>query len=225
MRVFAYVIRTVSRGYRLTGCVPWVSRELVLFGPCKKRMRPEIGEDDYIVGISPAGVGKSRRVLLWMRVKERITFGEAYQRGKSNSRLRAARGHAIHMRPKRGLAFHPGDVGSYEHIPGAPHGDDWASYVEGKRDVFLIGAPESWVAESQAPVVDGTLLKLLKIGARWKGHATIDNPLTENARGRHAKIGGKTARQIREWIAERSPSERVQQSHSHTRCGRKCDCE
>jgi hypothetical protein len=87
-------------GCRLNGCVPWVTHGKVFFGSCKKRMRPESETGDYIMGISPAGVGDPRRVLLWMQVAERMSFGEAYLRGKKNKFLRIARGHAIHVRPK-----------------------------------------------------------------------------------------------------------------------------
>ncbi len=81
LRVFAYIISTVGPDYRLIGSVPWVKEGKVFFGPCKKNMRPEVEEGDYIMGISPAGVGRQRRVLLWMRVDKKMTFASAYQRG------------------------------------------------------------------------------------------------------------------------------------------------
>jgi hypothetical protein len=37
--------------------------------------------------------------------------------------LRDVRGTAIHVRPRNVPVYRPGDPGSYEHIPGAPHSD------------------------------------------------------------------------------------------------------
>jgi len=126
--VFAYVIETVDRNYKLTGCVPWVSDGLVLFGPCKKKMRPEVRPGDYILGISPSHARSPRRVLLWMRVAEKMTFAEAYRRGNTDKAFRAARGHAIHVRPN---SFRVGKPASYAHISGAPHSHHWRSDIEG----------------------------------------------------------------------------------------------
>src|SRR5947209_8200773 len=104
-RVFAYIINTVGARYRLKGAVPWVSHGKVFFGPCKKRMRPDVQTGDYILGISGAGAGLPGRVLLWMKIDKRMTFKEAYDRGTTDIVFRALRGTAIHVRPRK-LSFH-----------------------------------------------------------------------------------------------------------------------
>ena len=103
-RVFAYIISTVEQGCRLNGSVPWVTSGRVFFGPCKKRMRPLVEKGDYIMGLSPASVGR-RRVLLWMKVAEKMTFADAYARGKTDKLFRALRGCAIHVRPAKGVTL------------------------------------------------------------------------------------------------------------------------
>jgi len=222
--VFAYVIETVDRNYELTGCVPWVSEGLVLFGPCKKQMRPEVRHGDYILGISPSHARSPRRVLLWMRVAEKMTFAEAYRRGNTDKAFRAARGHAIHVRPKQGDDFRVGKPVFYAHISGAPHSHHWRSDIEGNRDAFLVSDPDSWVAKSDGPAVDEELVSLLKEGIAWKGNPTLENPLTPNARGKHAKLTGKTAQQVQDWISRRPPREYLQNSSRPTSCAEKCAC-
>jgi hypothetical protein len=222
-RVFAYIIRTVGANYKLTGSVPWVKEGTVFFGPCKKRMRPYVKKGDYIMGISPAGVGQSRRVLLWMRVEKPMTFAEAYERGESDRLFRLARGNAIHVRPKKGIDHVAGNAGAYEHIPHAPHSSHWQSDIEGKKDAFLVGLRGSWVAGRDAPVVTEELVELLREGIKW-GNPTLQNPLTEHARGKHALLTGIAAHRLIKWVPE--PNKRLHSSPSNaTRCRRKCSCE
>jgi len=223
-RVFAYIIRTVGAGYRLNGAVPWVSGGKVFFGACKKRMRPDVQPGDYIMGISGAGAGRPRRVLLWMKVDKRMTFKDAYDRGETDKAFRDVRGTAIHVRPRNVPLHHPGDPGCYEHIPGAPHSDEWESDLKGKRDVFLTGTKGSWVAAEKGPEVTAVLVDLLRDGINWKGNVTVTHPLTENARGKHALVVGTTARQIISWI----PRGRIgigSESGPRSACSRKCSCD
>lgn len=222
-RVFAYVVTTVGRDYKLRGSVPWVVEGKVFFGPCKKKMRPEMKPGDYVMGISPAGVGSHRRVLLWMHIAAAMTFAQAYQRGKDDKLFRFARGNAIHVRPKRGSGEPRGDPGKYEHIPHAPHSSDWRTDIKGKRDVIFVGDSHSWAAEKGGPRVTEELVALLRVGIKWKGKPTIHNPLTENARGKHVLLIGKGANQVIQWVSE--PSNRVLNSGSRTSCHRHCSCE
>lgn len=222
-RIFAYIISTVGPGFRLIGSVPWIKEGKVFFGPCKKRMRPEIREEDYIMGLSPAGIGTERRVLLWMRVEKTMTFAQAYARGDSTRVFRLARGHAIHVRPKSGVEHIPGDPNSYEHIPGAPHSSDWETDIKGSRDVFISGADGSWVAGKEGPIVTAELVELLRAGITWRGTPTIQNPLTKNPRGKHALLIGDSARRIISWVRE--PDRRILSSSSRTTCQRECSCE
>lgn len=224
-RVFAYIIRTVGRNYELTGCVPWVAHGRVFFGPCKKKMRPELKPGDYIMGISRAGAGKQRRVLLWMQVAKRMTFADAYLRGNSDWVFRAARGHAIHVRPREGSNFRAGEVASYEHIPNAPHSNKWRSDIRGKRDAFLVGSKASWVAAANAPKVTQELVDLLKTGISWSGKATVKNPLTQNARGKHAVLTGKEAQRVIDWVPRVSHPVRFSIPATHSVCVRSCSCD
>jgi hypothetical protein len=223
-RVFAYIIATVLPDYRLNGCVPWVSQDRVFFGPCKKRMRPQLKPGDYIMGISPSGIGKQRRVLIWMQVSEKMTFAEAYLRGNTDRLFRAARGHAIHVRPKEESNLKRGNTASYEHITDAPHAHKWRKDIKGKRDVFLVGSRKSWVAGVNGPEVTGELIELLQKGVNW-GKATVKNPLTQNARGKHAVLSGRDARRVLDWVPR--VSKRVQNSEPATRsvCVRSCSCD
>jgi hypothetical protein len=132
-RVFAYIIATVGSNYKLRGTVPWVKEGQVFFGPCKKRMRPEMNRGDYVMGISPAGIGKKRRVLLWMRIAERMTVAQAYKRGGTDRLFRLARANAIHVRPKKGILHVAGHPDAYEHIPHADHSSGWKSDIRGKK--------------------------------------------------------------------------------------------
>jgi hypothetical protein len=118
------------------GAVPWVSSGRVFFGACKKRMRPHVKPGDYVMGIS--GAGHPRRVLLWMKVDETMTFKEAYDRGKTDRVYRDLRGTAIHVRPLDIALYLAANPDCYEHIPGAPHESDWPSDLRGTRDVFLL---------------------------------------------------------------------------------------
>lgn len=222
-RVFAYVIATVGPNYRLNGCVPWVTDGKVFFGPCKKEMRPEVQPGDYIMGISRSGIGTHRRVLLWMRVTEKMTFAQAYWKGEKNKTFRAARRHAIHVRPKRGAEYKPGDAKSYEHIARAPHPHKWRNDILGRKDVFLVGGTGSWVAENDGPVVTEHLVELLRKGIDWSGEATVRNPLTQNARGKHALVTGKAALAILSLIPPVKKTIRF--SDLRTVCVRDCPCE
>lgn len=222
-RVFAYIISTVSHGYRLVGCVPWVTNGRVFFGPCKKRMRPLVRPRDYIMGISPASVGK-RRVLLWMKVAETMTFADAFERGRHDKIFRALRAHAIHVRPARGVPFQEGDPFAYEHIPGAPHPQKWRSDIQGKRDTFLVGAIGSWVAEGHAPAVDRRLVALLQDGLR-NDLATLQNPLGRNPRGKHALIAGAAARAIISWVPRMKKTVQFSDLKARTVCAHKCTCD
>jgi|SRR5579862_6777633 len=222
--VFAYIVTTVGPGYKLRGVVPWVSAGKVFFGPCKKRMRPHLKPGDYVMGISGSGAGHPRRVLLWMRVDERMTFKEAYNRGEKDKVFRALRGTAIHVRPLEVTVHVAGDPNCYEHIPGAPHEDEWKSDLKGKRDVFLKGGADSWVAEADGPKVTQRLIELLKEGITWKGLTTLENPLTKNARGKHACVTGRGANQIISWVPQIS-MQSVSAEHLCSACARKCSCE
>jgi hypothetical protein len=222
-RVFAYIIATVGLNYRLRGTVPWVKEGQVFFGPCKKRMRPEMKPGDHVIGISPAGVGKKRRVLLWMRISERMTFAQAYERGETERLFRLARGNAIHVRPRKGVDAVMGDPDSYEHIPHATHSSDWKADIRGERDAFFVGDKNSWAAEDGGPAVTQELVELLREGITWKGNPTIQNPSTENARGKHALLTGKAAGRVIQWVHQ--PQKRLRSSRSRARCGRRCSCE
>jgi hypothetical protein len=223
-RVFAYIIATVGPNYKLLGTVPWAKEGTVFFGPCKKNMRPEMEVGDYVMGISPAGVGEQRRVLLWMRVQEKLTFAQAYKRGETDERFRLARGNAIHVLPRKGVDTVEGDPDTYEHIPHATHSSDWRTDIEGRKDAFFVGDKDSWVAESQGPIVTEELVELLREGIKWRGHATVHNPLTENPRGKHALLTGEAARRVIDWVPE--PTKRMLSSPSKTTCcHRKCACE
>jgi hypothetical protein len=221
--VFAYIITSVGPNYKLRGSVPWVKEGTVFFGPCKKKMRPEMKVGDYVMGISPAGVGECRRVLLWMRVKEEMTFAEAYRRGETDRLFRLARGNAIHVRPKRGIDHVDGNPNTYEHIPHATHSSDWRTDIKGERDAFFVGDKDSWAAEGGGPVVTEELVELLREGIKWRGKPTIQNPLTENARGKHVLLTGESARRVIQWVPE--PRKRLFSSRSRTACGRHCSCE
>jgi len=223
-RVFAYIIASVGPKYKLKGTVPWVKLGRVFFGPCKKRMRPDVKKGDYIMGISPAGVGEGRRVLLWMRAAEPMTFAQAYERGETDRLFRLARGNAIHVRPKKGIHHVKGNADTYEHIPHATHSSDWRTDINGKRDAFLVGMKGSWAAGKDGPEVTEELVELLREGITWRGHQTLQNPLTENPRGKHALLKGKDARNVIEWVPE--PTKRLISSAARaTCCHRKCSCE
>jgi hypothetical protein len=114
-RVFAYIIATVGTRYQLTGSVPCVEDGRVFFGPCKRRMRPEVRKGDYIMGISGSSAPLPRRVLLWMQVDDVMTFGEAWERGEVDDTFRKLRGWAIHVRPLKGAENLPSPI-CYEHI-------------------------------------------------------------------------------------------------------------
>ncbi len=222
-RVFAYVISTVSIGYRLVGCVPWVTDRLVFFGPCKKRMRPLVRPRDYIMGVSPTMVGK-RRVLLWMKVADTMTFAEAFKRGRDDRIFRALRGHAIHVRPAKGVPFEEGKPSAYEHIPGAPHPGKWRSDIQGKRDIFLVGGAGSWVAEGEAPAVDRHLVALLQDGLK-NDLATLRNPLGRNPRGKHLLVTGAAARAIISWVPQMKNTVQYSDREARTVCAHKCTCD
>lgn len=222
-RVFAYIIASVGPNYKLRGTVPWVKEGRVFFGPCKKKMRPEMEPGDYVMGISPAGVGEQRRVLLWMRIAERMTFAQAYERGEIDRLFRLARGNAIHVRPKKGIDPIEGNPDTYEHIPHATHSSDWKTDIRGERDAFFVGDKNSWAAEGDGPAVTEELVALLREGIKWRGNPTIQNPVTENARGKHALLTGDAARRVIQWVPE--PSKRLFSSRSKIRCGRHCSCE
>jgi hypothetical protein len=159
-------------------------------------MRPEVKPGDYIMGISGSGGGLPRRILLWMSVAESLTFKQAYERGRTDKVFRAIRGKAIHVRPRKNGVYSPGVPESYEHIPHAPHSDDWRADIRGDRDVFLVGGKDSWVSEREGPEITEQIVELLSEGITWKGHATTRNPLTENAVGKHAVVTGNIAQQI-----------------------------
>jgi len=222
--VFAYIIRTVGPGYKLKGAVPWVFSGRVFFGACKKRMRPHVNPGDYVMGISGSDAGNPRRVLLWMKVDKRMTFKEAYDRGKKDNVFRALRGTAIHVRPLDVPLHMSGNPNCYDHIPGAPHEEDWQSDLKGKGDVFLTGAAGSWVAEGDGPIVTEKLVELLRAGITWKGLATVENPLTRNARGKHVCVTGRAANQIISWVP-RISMQSVSSEHQCNACARKCSCE
>ncbi|MBI4479121.1 MAG: hypothetical protein HY651_03770 [Acidobacteria bacterium] len=222
--VFAYIISTVGKNYQLTGCVPWVTQGKVFFGPCKKKMRPLVRPGDYVMGISPAGIGEQRRVLLWMEVAERMTFAEAYERGRKDKYFLAARRHAIHVRPRKDVKFEPGNPLCYEHIPNAPHRNKWSDDLKGNRDVFLVGAKGSWVAQESGPSVDQELFEMLQEGIRW-GRASLQNPLTENPRGKHAHVMGETVQEILSWLPKMKKTVLSSDLRNRTVCIAKCPCD
>ena len=176
------------------------------------------------MGISGSDAGLPRRVLLWMKVHEKMTFKDTYDRGKKDKTFRALRGTAIHVRPIDVEVHVAGDPNCYEHIQGAPHGDEWQSDLKGKRDVFLTGEKGSWVVGENGPKVSETLVELLKVGIDWKGLATPENPLTEHARGKHIELSGVAAAQIISWASQLIVKS-VPSKHPHSACARKCSCE
>jgi hypothetical protein len=212
-RVFVYVISKVDARYRLTGCAPEKVTGQIFLGPCKVRMRPEVRDGDYIMGISPHGVGEHRRVLLWMREVESMSFAEAYYRGKSDPIFRAARGNTIHVKPRAREQYVRGYPDSYEHIPGAAHANRWSRDIEADRDVMFLGKDGSWIAEENGPPVDEELVALLTPGISWKGLPTIDNPLTENARGKHIRLEGRDAQGVVRWVSRHSPDAALKPHH------------
>ena len=221
-RVFAYIISTVDSNYRVTGCVPCVEDGKVFLGPCKRRMRPEVRKGDYIMGISGSSAPNPRRVLLWMRVEEVMTFKEAWNRGADDATFRGLRGWAIHIRPRQGAETLP-SPDCYEHIADSPHEDDWQSDVRGDRDVFLVGDPSSWVVSDDGPEVTPELMEFLKVGITWEGDATLNNPLTQNAVGKHVLLTGETADRIIKWTPRLKTVAKA--GRSETGCKRACSCE
>ncbi len=233
--VFAYIIATVEKGYRLVGSVPWVARGHVFFGPYKKNMRPKVMKDDYILGISPSGIGR-RRVLLWLQVADIISFAEAFRRGngkdgtgKLYKSLRASGRNGerdtkpIHIKPrdKEVYEVQNGDPNRYEHILGAPHEDDWETDIRGAKDCFLIGSNGSWVAGKDGPVVTSDLVDLIATGISC-GRATVDNPLTQNARGKHATIVGDDAVKLIHLMENLRPERSLVNSAPDN--NRRCSC-
>lgn len=226
MRVFIYIINTVSAGYRLTGCVPWFGHGLILFGPCKRRMRPKVRKGDYILGISGSKAGRRRRVLLWMCVAKRVSFAEAYKRGEADEAFRAARGCAIHVRPKAGKTFRKGLPGCYEHIPKAPHSKDWQNDIRGERDVLLVADDSSWVATTNGPEITEDLIKAIRKVKKWKNPPTVQNPLSRNARGQHVIIRGRAAQKIISAMSGLRLSPPASLTAKRTReCAHRCRCE
>lgn len=220
--MFAYIITTVDSRYRLTGYVPYVQEGKVFLGPCKRLMRPDVTVGDYILGISGSAAGSPRRVLLWMKVKEVITFMEAWKRGEADRTFRDLRGGAIHIRPRQGAETLP-SPDCYEHIPGAQHEDDWRNDVRENRDVFLLGDSSSWVASENGPEVTPELAEWLRTGITWEGEATPSNPLTQNARGKHVLLAGQVADNIIHWVPSISTVTRT--NGRRNRCAKSCDCE
>jgi hypothetical protein len=165
-------------------------------------MRPHVKRGDYIMGISGSGAGRPRRVLLWMRVAKPMSFRDAYEKGRTNNAFFNVRGKAIHLRPRKDVAYKRGNPECYVHIKGAHHGDDWRSDVKGDRDAFLVGRKGSWVADVEGPEVTQELVALLRQGcpSTWTGQATVSNPLTQYPRGKHAVVTGEHAQQIISWI-------------------------
>jgi hypothetical protein len=160
-----------------------------------------------------------------MQVAEKMTFGEAYLRGKRNKLLRVARGHAIHVRPKERSNFRPGETASYKHIPNAPHANGWRKDIKGKRDAFLVGSRKSWVAAASAPEVTQDLVDLLKKGINWSGKATVKNPLTQNARGKHAVLTRRDAQRIIDWVPLVSRHVRFSDPATRSVCVSSCSCD
>lgn len=226
MRVFAYIINTVSKGYKLTGCVPWVVNYRVFFGPCKRLMRPLVKRRDYILGISGSKAGQPRRILLWMHIADRMTFARAYRLGEISGTFKAARGHAIHVRPKSGIEFRRGNPECYEHIDNdAPHNEDWVEDLKNNRDVFLVGDKDSWVAEGSGPEFTKEMVKLIKPAKYWKGTVSLKNPLTRNARGKHAEVTGDAALRVVRMVGRMRPGVVPKSSRLARDCARKCGCE
>lgn len=77
----------------------------------------------------------------------------------------------------------------------APHEEDWRNDVRDDRDVFVVGSLHSWVVSADGPEVTPELIDCLRSGISWKGKATIGNPLTENAIGKHVLLIGEVAEQ------------------------------
>jgi hypothetical protein len=86
-----------------------------------------------------------------------------------------------------------------------------------------VGGKGSWVAERDGPIVTEPLVKLLRKGIGWSGEATVRNPLTQNARGKHARVTGKAARAILSFIPPVKKTIRF--SDLRTACVRDCPCE
>jgi len=142
----------------------------------------------------------------------------------SNKFFRAARGHAIHVRPKRETNFKSGKTASYEHIADAPHGNKWCNDIRGKRDVFLVGSKVSWVAAENGPKVTRELIELLQKGINW-GRATVKNPLTQNARGKHAVLTGADAQRVTDWVPRVSHPVRHSDPAIRSVCVRSGSCD
>lgn len=221
-RLFAYIISTVDKQYRVTGCVPWVEDGRVFLGPCKRLMRPEVLEGDYVMGISGSTAPNPRRILLWMKVEERMTFREAWERGNIDATFRKLRGGPIHIRPKQGADSLP-SPDCYEHIPDSPHWDDWKNDVFGNRDVFLVGDSSSWVVAANGPEVAPELVDRLQSGITWTGQATVKNPLTQNARGKHVLLTGNMANRVIRGMPRLKTN--VTTGRNKSACKRSCSCE
>ncbi len=174
------------------------------------------------MGISPAGIGKHRRILLWMRVAEAMSFADAFDRGEhGDSAFKAARPRAIHVEPRDLRHFVRGNPDSYKHIKNGTHGknNEWRRDIIGSRDVMFIGDRSSWIAEGNGPTVTEEILALIKPGIWWKGSPTIKNPLTENARGKHARLENQDAQRVIRWILRHIPKQENRASGSRTgRC-------
>lgn len=149
-----------------------------------------------------------------------MRFVDAWERGNSDTTFRKLRGKAIHIRPLRRSREIPAP-GCYEHIPGAQHEDDWENDVKGNRDVFLVGEVGSWVASDDGPEVTQELVEALRFGIDWKGNATVKNPLTENARGKHVCLTGSIAQKVILMMPD-LPTTTVKAES--TGCQRKCSC-
>jgi hypothetical protein len=157
-----------------------------------------------------------------MHVFKTMTFGAAYELGKTDIVFKSIRRGAIHVRPAKDVKFLPGVPESYEHIPNAGHAHDWASDLRGDRDVFLVGGKDSWIVEAEGPEVTQELVELLKEGISWAGNATLKNPLTQNAIGKHVLLTGGTAKKVISWVPRvRNP---LQFSRRRTKCVRTCSC-
>lgn len=187
---FIYVVRTVQQDYQQGRWgVPIPVGDKLYFGPCKVAMRPRMQPGDYVFGVSPS-LMLPRRIVYAVRINERMTFGEAYERFPSLHKVQ------VHVRPARkiGLGF-PETV--YEHIPGAIHeGGEWLSdFPTPESDAFFVCASAvrslpCWLGEG-GPSVMGEILVFLR-GCQVYGQSPLplgrNSDATESAPVRHHRL-------------------------------------
>ncbi len=146
MRALVYILKDNSNADSISCPVPMiVDKELVFFGPCKKRMREElrkqflgpscghckVTEDLFIVGMNGSNLSKTRKILWVGKLLEVMTFAEADKR-LSGERFRRLREHPLsplHVRP----IFRDGSLFGYQHVSNEHRENDkWISDLASK---------------------------------------------------------------------------------------------